>query len=53
MSVGKSFDRQCIEEMARKDLFATMLFIMKAPKNQRATMKKWALGAIGIKERDV
>lgn len=52
MGVEKSFDRQCIECMARKDLFATMLFIMKAPKHQQRTLKKWALEAIGIKERD-
>jgi len=49
--MNKSFDRQCIEDMARKDLFATMLFIMQAPQHQQQTLKKWALQAVGIKTR--
>ena len=49
--VERDFTKQCIEDMAKKNLFATMLYIIRAPKNQQKTLRKWALKAAGIKER--
>lgn len=51
--MSEDFVKGCIEDMARKDLFGTMLYILRAPPNQQRTLRKWALEAVGIKERRI